>query len=41
MSGLIDYIDTGIIKKGDKVCFWHTGGCTALFANKKIIGQIY
>ena len=41
MSGLLDYIDTGIIKKGDKVCFWHTGGCTALFANKKIIGQIY
>ena len=41
MSGLIDYIDTGRINQGAKVCFWHTGGCTALFANRKIIGEIY
>ena len=32
MSGLIDLIRRGILKKGETVVFWHTGGTPALFA---------
>lgn len=41
MSGLIDYVDKGIIPKGSNVVFWHTGGGTALFAEKEIVGDIF
>lgn len=39
-SGLLDYIRKGIIPEGSKILFWHTGGTTALFAEKQIIGDI-
>jgi D-cysteine desulfhydrase family pyridoxal phosphate-dependent enzyme len=32
MAGLIDMCRRGVMKKGDKVCFIHTGGLPALFA---------
>lgn len=32
MAGLIDMCRKGVMKKGDKVCFVHTGGVPALFA---------
>ena len=35
MAGLIDLIRKGILKKGQKVLFLHTGGSTALFAYEK------
>ncbi len=38
-AGLIDLIRKGILKKGEKVLFWHTGGQPALFADK-YAGQI-
>ncbi len=40
-SGMLDHIENGIIEKGTKVVFWHTGGATALFAERKILGDIY
>ncbi|WP_026294967.1 D-cysteine desulfhydrase family protein [Sediminispirochaeta bajacaliforniensis] len=41
VAGMIDYIEKGIIKKGSKVCFWHTGGCAALFGDKRLVGDIF
>lgn len=41
MSGLIDYVKKGKIAQGSKVVFWHTGGGTALFAEKEIVGNIF
>ncbi|MBU5294365.1 D-cysteine desulfhydrase family protein [Anaerosalibacter bizertensis] len=41
MSGLIDYVKSGIIPQGSKVVFWHTGGGTGLFAEKEIVGDIF
>lgn len=40
MAGLIDYVRTGKIAKGSNVVFWHTGGTTALFAEKEILGGL-
>lgn len=39
-AGLIDYIRTGKVKPGSHVMFWHTGGATALFAEKEILGDL-
>ena len=39
-SGMLDYIKTGKIKKGSNVIFMHTGGTTALFSEKEIIGSL-
>lgn len=39
--GLLDYIESGKIAKGSNVVFWHTGGATALFAEKEILGELY
>ncbi|HHY70615.1 MAG TPA: D-cysteine desulfhydrase family protein [Thermoanaerobacterales bacterium] len=39
-SGLLDYIEKGTIPQGSKVLFWHTGGATALFAEKQIVGDV-
>lgn len=39
-SGIIDHVRRGIIEKGSTVVFWHTGGVTALFAEKEILGDI-
>ena len=33
-AGLVDLIQKGFFKKGEKVVFWHTGGQPALFANE-------
>lgn len=39
-AGLLDYVRTGKIAAGSNVVFWHTGGATALFAEKEILGNI-
>ncbi|MBT9779977.1 pyridoxal-phosphate dependent enzyme [Clostridium sp. MCC353] len=39
-AGLIDYIRTGKVEQGSNVMFWHTGGATALFAEKEILGEV-
>lgn len=41
LAGLIDYVRQGKIEKGSNVVFWHTGGATALFAEKQILGRLY
>lgn len=41
LSALFSYVESGKIKKGSTVVFWHTGGATALFAEKEIIGNIF
>lgn len=41
LGGLIDYVRQGKIPQGANVVFWHTGGATALFAEKEILGAIY
>ncbi len=35
MAGLISYVEKGIVKPGEKVLFWHTGGAPALFMLKE------
>ena len=39
-AGLIDHVRNGKIAEGSNVIFWHTGGATALFAEKEILGEI-
>lgn len=39
-AGLLDYIEKGIISQGSNVVFLHTGGATALFAEKAILGNL-
>lgn len=39
-AGMIDYIASGKVKQGSNVVFWHTGGATALFAEKEILGEL-
>ncbi|MDF2513082.1 MAG: D-cysteine desulfhydrase family protein [Herbinix sp.] len=39
-SGMLDYIQTRKIPQGSTVVFWHTGGVTALFAEKEIVGDL-
>ncbi len=39
-AGLIDYIRSGKIASNSNVVFWHTGGATAIFAEKEILGKI-
>lgn len=40
-AGMLDYIRSGRVAKGSCVVFWHTGGATALFAEKEILGKIF
>lgn len=40
-AGMLDYIRSGKVAPGSTVVFWHTGGATALFAEKEILGDIY
>lgn len=40
-AGLIDYIRSGKVAPGSNVVFLHTGGATALFAEKEILGELY
>ncbi|MDI6710920.1 MAG: D-cysteine desulfhydrase family protein [Bacillota bacterium] len=37
MAGLLDYVRKGVIPKGSKVLFWHTGGTPAIFAEPEIV----
>lgn len=39
-AGLLDYIEKGIVGKGETVVFLHTGGVTALFAEQEIVGDL-
>lgn len=41
LAGLIDYVRTGKIAQGSTVVFLHTGGATALFAEKEILGELF
>lgn len=38
--GMMDYIRSGKVKKGDTVVFLHTGGTTALFSEPEIVGDL-
>ena len=38
-TGLVDHAKTGVIKPGDKVLFWCTGGAASLFAEPEIVGD--
>ena len=40
-AGLLDYVRSGKISRGSTVVFWHTGGATALFAEKEILGKLF
>ena len=40
-AGMLDYIRSGKVEQGSTVVFWHTGGATALFAEKEILGDIF
>lgn len=40
-AGMLDYIRTGKVAAGSNVVFWHTGGATALFAEKEILGTLF
>ncbi len=40
-AGLIHDVRTGKIERGSSVVFLHTGGATALFAEKKILGDLF
>ena len=39
-AGLLDHVRTGKVPQGSTVVFWHTGGATALFAEKEILGDL-
>lgn len=39
-AGMLDYIEKGIIPQESNVIFLHTGGATALFAEKAILGNL-
>lgn len=39
-AGMLDYIRKGIIPQNSSVIFLHTGGATALFAEKEILGNL-
>ncbi len=41
LAGLVEYIRSGRIPGGSRVVFWHTGGATALFAEKAMVGRVY
>lgn len=39
-AGMLDYVEKGIIPQNSSVIFLHTGGATALFAEKEILGDL-
>ena len=39
-AGMLDHIRIGRVPQGSTVVLWHTGGATALFAEKEILGEI-
>lgn len=40
-AGLIGNVRSGRVQPGSNVVFWHTGGATALFAERQILGKLY
>ena len=40
LSGLIGYVEAGLVPQGSTVVFWHTGGATALFAEPAMVGGV-
>ncbi|MBU5439378.1 D-cysteine desulfhydrase family protein [Tissierella sp. MSJ-40] len=40
VAGLLNYIEKGLVPKGSKVLYYHTGGGTGLFAEKEIVGNL-
>lgn len=40
LAGMLDYLHTGRVAPGSTVVFLHTGGATALFAEKQILGDL-
>lgn len=40
-AGMLDYIRKGKVPQASTVVFWHTGGVTALFAEKEVVGDIF
>ena len=40
-AGMVDYVRSGKVRPGSNVLFWHTGGATALFAEKEILGKLF
>lgn len=40
LAGLLGYVREGKIAPGSTVVFWHSGGATALFAEKEILGSL-
>lgn len=39
-AGMLDYLEQDRVEKGSDLLFWHTGGTNALFAEKKILGDL-
>lgn len=39
-AGLLGHVRTGKVAPGSTVVFWHTGGATALFAEREILGAL-
>ncbi len=39
-AGLLGHIESGKIAPGSTAIFWHTGGATALFAEREILGDL-
>ncbi len=39
-AGMINYLEQERLEKGSDLLFWHTGGTNALFAEKKILGNL-
>ena len=40
LAGMLGQIRQGKVKPGSTVVFWHTGGATALFAEREILGSL-
>ncbi len=40
LAGLIGHVRRGKVAPGSTVVFWHTGGATALFAEREILGDL-
>lgn len=41
LAGLLDYVRSGKVPQGSNVVFWHTGGATALFAEREMLGNLF
>ena len=41
LAALLRDVETGDVRPGEQVLFWHTGGATALFAEPQILGDLF